>query len=72
MQETTMTTKGWAYKVQKGDFVASTRVDGSPVRGEVVEAAPEIGVVGIRENELGERRMLLMSDLVPEVSWRNQ
>jgi hypothetical protein len=35
MQETTMTTKGWAYKVQKGDFVASTRVDGSPVRGEV-------------------------------------
>lgn len=67
-----MTTKGWAYKVQKGDFVAGTINDGSPVRGQVVEASPEIGVVWILENELGERRMLLMSDLVPEVSWRNQ
>ncbi|MDV8146075.1 hypothetical protein [Arthrobacter sp. B10-11] len=66
-----MTAKGWAYKVQKGDFVASTKEGGSPVRGEVEQAAPEIGVVWIREDELGERRMLLMSDLVPEVSWRD-
>lgn len=61
-----MATGGWAWKVRSGDFVASVGMDGLPVRGKVVASAPDAGVVWIREDGLGERRMLLMVDLRPE------
>jgi hypothetical protein len=61
-----MSTGKWAWNVSEGDVVACTDRNGH-VRGTVVEAAPEIGVVWIRDTIYGERRMLLMQDLVPDI-----
>ncbi|MFE5835479.1 hypothetical protein [Arthrobacter sp. NPDC056493] len=60
-----MSTGKWAWSVREGDVVASVERNG-PIRGTVVEASPEIGVVWIRDNVYGERRMLLMQDLIPD------
>lgn len=55
----------WAWNVREGDRVACPDRHGH-IRGTVVEAAPEIGVVWVRDNIYGERRMLMMQDLVPD------
>jgi hypothetical protein len=59
-----MTTGDWAWNVREGDVVACPDRHGH-IHGTVVEAAPDVGVVWIRDNVHGERRMLLMQDLVP-------
>ena len=55
----------WAWSVSEGDVVAWAEKH-QHLHGTVVEAAPEIGVVWIRDNIYGERRMLMMQDLVPD------
>ncbi|MFE4835253.1 hypothetical protein ACFRAU_11310 [Arthrobacter sp. NPDC056691] len=60
-----MSTGKWAWNVREGDLVACPERHGH-VRGTVVEAAPDIGVVWIRDHIYGERRMLMMQDLVPD------
>ncbi|MFF2318321.1 hypothetical protein ACFVTE_18895 [Arthrobacter sp. NPDC058097] len=60
-----MSTGKWAWNVREGDLVACADRYGH-IRGTVVEAAPDIGVVWIRDNIYGERRMLMMQDLVPD------
>ncbi|MBD1540473.1 hypothetical protein HC749_20220 [Arthrobacter sp. S13_S34] len=64
-----MSTGKWAWNVREGDIVACPDGRGH-IRGTVVEAAPDIGVVWIRDNTYGERRMLLMQDLVPDTPAR--
>ncbi|WP_350006187.1 hypothetical protein [Pseudarthrobacter sp. WHRI 8279] len=64
-----MSTGKWAWNVREGDLVACAARHGH-IRGTVVEAAPEIGVVWIRDNIYGERRMLMMQDLVPDTPTR--
>jgi hypothetical protein len=54
----------WAWNVSEGDVVAWAEKR-QHLRGTVVEAAPEIGVVWIIDSVYGERRMVMMQDLLP-------
>jgi hypothetical protein len=58
-----MSTGKWAWNVREGDLVACHDQHGH-IRGTVMETAPEIGVVWIRDTVYGERSMLLMQDLL--------
>jgi hypothetical protein len=53
-----------AWSVSEGDVVAWAEKR-QHLHGTVVEAAPEIGVVWIIDNVYGERRMVMMQDLLP-------
>ena len=59
-----MSTGKWAWNVREGELVACADRHGH-IRGTVVEAAPEIGVVWIIDSVHGERRMVMMQDLLP-------
>jgi hypothetical protein len=54
----------WAWSVSEGDVVAWAERH-QHLHGTVVEAAPEIGVVWIIDSVYGERRMVMMQDLLP-------
>ena len=53
-----------AWSVSEGDVVAWAEKR-QHLNGTVVEAAPEIGVVWIIDSVYGERRMVMMQDLLP-------
>lgn len=60
-----MATGKWAWTVSEGDVV--TWADKQQrLRGTVVEAAPELGVVWIIDTVYGERHMVMMQDLLPD------
>lgn len=52
----------------EGEHVEALGLAGMRISGTVEQTAPQIGAAWIREDGLGERRLVIMDDIVPSDS----